>query len=527
MAMTATYEDRVGEVVQSRYRIIALLGAGGFGAVYRARHLQMDTDVALKILHAEHCRDPRAVKRFELEAKRSAMLKHANTIRVFDYGPTERGEFFIAMELLEGRSLAAVLRREGVIAPGRALHILSQVLRSLDEAHLAGLVHRDLKPDNIYLVTVGRERDFVKVLDFGIAKAARQDAGMTTVGTIIGTPTYMSPEQCRGLDLDGRSDLYALGCIAFEMLCGRTPFVAKDTLGYLLAHTQDAPPDPRDLAGPERPIPVGLVAWIGRLLRKDPAARYPDAMSALDALATALAGEPTWEFDNPSAGRQARHEPDGLGAPTPMGTRRAPAQAAPRPTAKRWWLALGAAALAGGAATLVVATSAGDPVADSIAPIAADAHAAADASVVAAQDVPAEVARHAVAVEPTADTVAVAAERAADTVAAEREADAAVVAAELAASPAVADVAAARDEAAPARLVVKSAPPGARVVIDGRDAGRAPLDFETRVGARHKVVLSARGRITTTREVVVADDVVTLEVTLELKPDPGSGLLDF
>jgi len=180
--------DRVGETVQHRYRLEALLGVGGFGAVYRATHVQMGNDVALKILHAEHCRDPRTVRRFELEAKRSAALKHPNTIRVFDFGPTEAGEFFIAMEYLEGRSLAAVLQDRAAMPPDRVVHILSQVLRSLDEAHLAGLVHRDLKPDNIYLLEIGHECDFVKVLDFGISKAARQESVMTTVGTLIGTP---------------------------------------------------------------------------------------------------------------------------------------------------------------------------------------------------------------------------------------------------------------------------------------------------------------------------------------------------
>ncbi len=293
--------NRIGESVQGRYRLERLIGTGGFGTVYEARHLEMGTQVALKILHPEHTRDAHTVKRFELEARRSAALKHPNTIRVFDYGHTDTDELFIAMEYLEGRSLKHLLAHEHLLAFGRVVHILTQILRALDEAHLAGLVHRDLKPDNVFLLEIGREKDFVKVLDFGIAKAMREDAALTTTGTLIGTPLYMSPEQCRGRELDGRSDLYSLGCIAYELLTGRTPFRANDAFGYAIAHLQETPPDPREVAGPGRPIPEGLVHWVLRLLEKDPAARFEDAAAANEALASALAGAATWEFAEPSS----------------------------------------------------------------------------------------------------------------------------------------------------------------------------------------------------------------------------------
>ncbi|MFO0751255.1 MAG: serine/threonine-protein kinase [Myxococcota bacterium] len=279
---------RIGQTIAGRYKLESLIGVGGFGAVYKARHVTMGTTVALKILHAEHCAEPTAVKRFELEATRSASLVHPNSIKVFDFGRTETGEFYLAMEHLEGRTLSSLIHREGHVAPDRTVHILAQILRALDEAHLKGIIHRDLKPDNIFLLEIGHEHDFVKVLDYGISKATdASQSGLTAVGQIIGTPVYMSPEQCMGKPLDGRSDLYAIGCIAYHMLAGRPPFLADEGLMYALQHVQEEPVDVRDMAGPDHPIPTGLALWVHKLLAKAPADRYESAHLALDALSSA------------------------------------------------------------------------------------------------------------------------------------------------------------------------------------------------------------------------------------------------
>jgi len=285
-------ESVKGLLVGGRYRLGHKLGEGGFGAVYRATHVEMGTDVAVKIMHPGRG-NADAAKRFALEAKRSAGLRHPNTISVFDFGETPDGLLYIAMELLAGQSLAALLERERALSATRAKHLLVQILAALEAAHERGLVHRDLKPDNVFLVRVGKDPDFVKVLDFGIAKALDVTSGITASGTIIGTPAYMSPEQCRGLELDTRADLYSLGCMAFQMLAGRLPFASDNALGFLLAHAQEPPPDL--VAVSEGAVPVTLAAWVGRCLAKAPDDRYAsaeDARAALERCTTAGAEAP-------------------------------------------------------------------------------------------------------------------------------------------------------------------------------------------------------------------------------------------
>ena len=265
--------------LDQRYTIGQKLGEGGFGAVFRGTHKQMGTPVAIKVLHAQHASSLETVARFEQEARRSATLKHPNTIRVFDFGRDNDGSLFIVMELLDGAPLSQRIK-EGRFSPERATHVLLQALAALDEAHQQGLVHRDLKPDNIFLTRLGKDPDFVKVLDFGIAKALDANAKLTASGVVIGTPTYMSPEQCRGAALDQRSDLYSLGCIAYQMLAGRPPFLADSVVGYIFAHVQEAP----DLGKLGPGVPDGLVDWIARCLAKEPADRFATADEARDAL---------------------------------------------------------------------------------------------------------------------------------------------------------------------------------------------------------------------------------------------------
>lgn len=236
------YEKMVGSsIAGQRFVITRLLGFGGMGAVYEATQTAMNRSVALKLIPTH---DETAVKRFEREALTISQLRHPNTITVFDYGQAENGFLFLAMELLDGQTLSDVIKAEGPLHPRRAVHIASQICKSLNEAHKAGIVHRDIKPDNIILIRVDSDPDVVKVLDFGIAKAVmgEDDVNLTGDGRIIGTPRYMSPEQILGESVDHRSDVYSLGCILFEMLCGAPPFQQSTTTALMLAHAQETPP---------------------------------------------------------------------------------------------------------------------------------------------------------------------------------------------------------------------------------------------------------------------------------------------
>lgn len=277
---------RQGEVVEGRYRLDRLLGEGGYGAVYAATHLEMGTPLALKLLHAHHSDSEETTARFRREARNTARLRHPHCVTVFDFGRSElagQEVFFLAMELLDGETLADLLRR-GPIEPHRAMVILDQILLALEAAHGLGLIHRDLKPDNVFLAKTGG-LDQVKVLDFGIAKTleSEESASITASGTVIGTPAFMSPEQCRGVGIDARSDLYSLGCVAWAMLAGQPPFKRDSTLGYLLAHVQDPPGDIAHVAFLHE-IPPQLRRFIATCLEKDPKDRYPTATAARQAL---------------------------------------------------------------------------------------------------------------------------------------------------------------------------------------------------------------------------------------------------
>ena len=197
-----------GTVIAERYRLDSVLGIGGFGAVYKGVQLAMDQVVAVKVLRSEHIQSEEHVKRFAREARAASKLRHANTIRLFDFGSHSDHALYLAMEYLEGETLAARMDRDGAMTAERVVHIMSQVCHSLTEAHEQGIVHRDLKPENIMIVAMAGEDDFVKVLDFGIAakvaESGDNDEKLTEMGMIMGTPTYMSPEQALGKTLDAR-----------------------------------------------------------------------------------------------------------------------------------------------------------------------------------------------------------------------------------------------------------------------------------------------------------------------------------
>ena len=288
-------DPMIGRVLGGRYEIISLLGQGGMGAVYKARQPAVKRMIALKILLKEFADNETVVKRFHQEALAASRLTHPNTIKVFDFGQTDDGVLFMAMELLRGESLAHAISRSGPMPPKRVIHILRQCCKSLSEAHKGGIIHRDLKPDNIFLVDIEGERDFAKVLDFGVAKLKEfegKDGTLTQAGMIFGTPKYMSPEQARSGALDARSDIYALGIIMYEMLMGRPPFSADNPLSILISHVNEQPRRFTQF-NPQVQVPTALEAVVFKALNKDRELRQPTVehmLAELDAVNELLAG---------------------------------------------------------------------------------------------------------------------------------------------------------------------------------------------------------------------------------------------
>jgi serine/threonine-protein kinase len=273
----------IGITLNNRFLIEEKLGEGGFGAVYRGTQEATGRKVALKLLHPEMTRDGNVVERFRREGQVLCSLRDAHTITTYDFDQTSDGTLFIAMELLEGRSLHEVFHREAPIDWRRILKIVAEMCSSLAEAHALGIVHRDLKPENVYLEDRPGNPEFVKILDFGIAKVVRGEAGapqapqLTATGQTLGTLEYMSPEQLMGKQLDGRSDIYALGVVAYEMITGRLPF--PDAIGpaALITAQLKKTPDVPSVANPRGAIPPAIDRLILKMLAKDKANRYQDA----------------------------------------------------------------------------------------------------------------------------------------------------------------------------------------------------------------------------------------------------------
>lgn len=276
-----------GALVAGKYRILKQLGRGGFGAVYEAEHTGGLGKMAIKLLALAQ-QDEDDVRRFYREAQVTAQLRHANTVRVFDVGQVSGGALFLAMELLRGKSLEEELkerfRQQHVMSQTEAIDVACDVLRSLSEAHASGLVHRDLKPANLMLTEVDGEL-LTKVLDFGIAHV--QDSSLTGTGRALGTPMYMSPEQCTGGSLDARSDLYSLGIILFRCVTGRVPFGDPNPLAIMFAHISQPCPDL--YANARTPINDAFVAVLAKALAKDAADRFASAREMRAALEAAKA----------------------------------------------------------------------------------------------------------------------------------------------------------------------------------------------------------------------------------------------
>jgi serine/threonine protein kinase len=278
----------IGKVLLDRVKIVRAIARGGMGKVYYAEQIGMGRPCAVKVL------DPRMAgasreeftRRFLLEASVAAKLTHPNVVTIYDYGETDDGACFIAMEYLEGETLSETLKREKRLSPERAVGVARQVCRALREAHAIGVVHRDMKPGNIFLVRHDDEGDFAKVLDFGLVKETApggEDDAHTQVGQIMGSPRYMAPEQIEGKPVDARTDIYALGTVMYAMLTGHPPFERPNEMATMMAHVSE-PVVPLSQAMPDVVLPPGLEAVVLRCLEKDPDRRFRSMEEMLSAL---------------------------------------------------------------------------------------------------------------------------------------------------------------------------------------------------------------------------------------------------
>jgi serine/threonine-protein kinase len=269
-----------------QYQLQRLLGTGGMGDVYLAEHALLRRPCAVKLIRPERAGEPHALRRFEREVHATAQLTHPNVVEIYDYGRAADGTFYYVMEYLDGLTLDELVARPGPLPPARAVHLLRQVCSALRAAHGRGLIHRDLKPANIFVCEGVWLHDIAKLLDFGLVQAPALEGDgqkLTQEGAVAGTPAYMSPEQAAGLtELDGRSDLYSLGCVAYFLLTGRPPFVGKTSMQVLAAHMYEAVAPPRQYC-PD--VPADLEAVILRCLEREPAQRFPSADELEQALA--------------------------------------------------------------------------------------------------------------------------------------------------------------------------------------------------------------------------------------------------
>jgi serine/threonine-protein kinase len=345
----------IGQLIGGRYRVTGVLGEGGMGIVYQGEQQMGSTvrKVAIKTLHQHLSKDPAVLTRFHRECGTVAQLEHPNTIKFYDFGATADGTLYIAMEFVAGRSLGDVIQ-DGPVSSERVIKIMRQVCGALDEAHMQGIIHRDLKPENVVLTDRAGEKDFVKVLDFGIAARtesadAQKEAKLTQQGMVLGTPPYMSPEQFTGQSLDARSDIYSLAVMAYEMLTGKLPFEADTPWQWATQH-MTAQPIPFEVSAPAKNIPDSMRAAILRGLAKDrdqrpntareffselsDGGRMTVAGNPAEAAAAARTGTAAMDavpafISGPAPAPAPRAHPGHAHSPTPMAVAAAPVPPAP------------------------------------------------------------------------------------------------------------------------------------------------------------------------------------------------------
>ena len=292
-AARPTEERFVGAVLHGKYRLDSYLSSGGMGTVFRATHVMLGKPVAVKLINPELVTSPDMVRRFQREARAATSLNHPSIVAVYDMGQTDDGTLYIAMELVEGKSLKDVIKEAGALPPSRVLPIMRHVASALELAHKNHIIHRDLKPQNVMLTTGADGRELAKLLDFGIAKTFDDQATqLTQAGFALGTPQYMSPEQAMGKEVDARSDIYSLGVMLYEMLTGNLPFTDPSAPAILLKHMTEAPQPPSQRR-PDLAIPPHYEAVVMRCLEKDPTKRFQSAVEFVAALEPAARTDTT------------------------------------------------------------------------------------------------------------------------------------------------------------------------------------------------------------------------------------------
>ncbi|MGC4091925.1 MAG: serine/threonine-protein kinase [Polyangiaceae bacterium] len=343
----------LGATIDGRYKVEAVLGEGGMGIVYRCTHTIIGKKVAMKVLRADLARDGEVTERFLNEAKAASAIGNPHIIDISDFGQFADGATYFVMEFLSGSPLSKAVEGGQAVPLQRIVHIASQLAEGLAAAHESGIVHRDLKPDNIYLIDRGGAKDFVKILDFGIAKVSTTGEGkLTRAGAVFGTPHYMSPEQAAGAPVDHRGDVYSLGVILYELASGRVPFDADNFMGILTQHMYKAPVPMRALVPAPADVPPGLEAIVLKCLSKRPEDRYQtmhELLVDLQALGQGKVPSAVNEMMARSNGFNVPADYFKVQMPAPM-----PASPLSVPTKSRWPLVAGLAGV-GAAVVLVLA----------------------------------------------------------------------------------------------------------------------------------------------------------------------------